>query len=323
MKILGKGGHAMKYYLRKLAGFALTLLLVSLVTFAVFQILPGDPATVILGVDADPVQLERLRESMGTDKPLAVRFINWLGGVLSGDLGTSYRYNQPVTEIISGGLSATVSLAVFSLLLTAVIGLPIGIWLAHHGKKAYAAPITFFSQLGLSVPAFCVSIVLIEIFSVKLKWLPSMNFTPWSQSPTECIKSLVLPSLAIAFGSSAVLIRYVRAGVSAQESEDYVRTVRSKGAPKGKILRGHVLRNSLIPVLTVFGMTVADVLGGSIIIENVFSLPGIGKLVATSISTRDLPLIQGLVLYLAVIVVVCNFVVDILYSVIDPRIRMK
>lgn len=313
----------MKYYIRKLVGFVVTLLLVSIVTFAVFQILPGDPATVILGVDADPVQLQNLRESMGTDKPMIQRFLSWLGGVLSGDLGTSYRYNLPVSQLIADSLSATVSLAVFSLLLTAAIGLPVGIWLANHGKKAYAAPVTFMSQLGLSVPAFCVSIVLIEIFSVKLKWLPSMNFTPWSQSPIKCIQSLVLPSLAIAFGSSAVLIRYVRASVSQQQGEDYVRTARSKGAAKRRILNVHILRNSLIPVLTVFGMTVADVLGGSIIIENVFSLPGIGKLVATSISTRDLPLIQGLVLYLAVIVVVCNFIVDILYSVIDPRIRMK
>lgn len=313
----------MAYYLRKLAGFLVTLLLVSVVTFAVFQILPGDPATVILGVDADPVQLERLRETMGTDKPLSVRFLSWIAGVFRGDLGISYRYHKPVAELIAGGLSATVSLALFSLLLTALIGLPIGVFLAHHGKKAYAAPLTFLSQLGLSVPAFCVSIVLIEIFSVQLKWLPSMNFTPWSESPLKCLQSLIMPSFAIAFGSSAVLIRYVRASVSQQEGEDYVRTARSKGAARGRVLRRHVLRNSLIPVLTIFGMIVADVLGGSIIIENVFSLPGIGKLIATSISTRDLPLIQGLVLYLAGIVVVCNFAVDLLYSVIDPRIRLK
>ncbi len=313
----------MAYYGRKLMGFLVTLLLVSVVTFAVFQILPGDPATVILGVDADPVQLERLRETMGTDRPLSVRFFSWIAGVFRGDLGASYRYHRPVAELIGDGLSATVSLSLFSLLLTALIGFPVGIWLAHHGKRAYAAPLTFLSQLGLSVPAFCVSIVLIEIFSVKLKWLPSMNFTPWSQGPLKCLQSLILPSLAIAFGSSAILVRYVRAGVSRQEKEDYVRTARSKGAPRGRVLRDHVLRNSMIPALTIFGMIVADVLGGSIIIENVFSIPGIGKLISTSISTRDLPLIQGLVLYLAGIVVVCNFVVDLLYSVIDPRIRLK
>ncbi len=311
----------MAYYIRRLAGLLVTLLLVSLVTFAVFQILPGDPASVILGVDADPVQLQRLRESMGTDQPLPLRFANWVAGALRGDLGVSYRYHQPVAELIAGGLSATVSLALFSLALTALIGFPVGIWLARHRKKAYAVPVSFLSQLGLSVPAFCVSIVLIDVFSVWLRWLPSMGYVPWSQDPLQCLRTLLLPALAISFGSSAVLIRYVQASVSQQEGKDYVRTAKSKGLSQGKILRRHVLRNSLIPALTIFGMIVADVLGGSIIIENVFSLPGVGKLIATSISTRDLPLLQGLTLYLAGIVVVCNFAVDLLYSVIDPRIR--
>ena len=313
----------MAYYARKTAGFLVTLLLVSLVTFAVFQILPGDPATAILGVDADPVQVEQLRKEIGADQPLPQRFLSWAGGVLRGDLGTSYQYRQPVAKLISGGLSVTVSLAVFSLILTALIGIPTGLWLARHGKKLYAAPVTFLSQLGLSVPAFCMSIVLIEIFSVQLRWLPSLDFTPWTQSPVKCLQSLLLPAIAISFGSSAVLIRYVRASVSRQEGEDYVRTAKSKGAAPGRVMWGHVLRNSLIPVLTIFGMIVTDVLGGSIIIENVFSLPGIGRLISTSIATRDLPLIQGLVLYLAGIVVVCNFAVDLLYSVIDPRIRLK
>ncbi len=313
----------MAYYVRKAAGFLVTLLLVSLVTFAVFQILPGDPAEAILGVDADPVQLAQLRESMGTDKPLPVRYLSWITGVFRGDLGTSYRYRQPVAELIGGGLSATVSLALFALALTALIGLPAGLWLSRHGGKLYAAPLSFLSQLGLSVPVFCVSIVLISVFSVGLGWLPSMGFVPWSQSPLGCLKSLLLPALAIAFGSSAVLIRYVRSSVAQQERQEYVKTARSKGASPRRVLWGHVLRNSLIPVLTIFGMIVADVLGGSIIIENVFSLPGIGKLISTSIATRDLPLIQGLTLYLSGIVVVCNFCVDLLYSVIDPRIRRK
>ncbi len=313
----------MAYYVRKTMGFLVTLLLVSLAAFAVFQILPGDPAAVILGVDADPVQVEQLREAMGADKPLTQRFVNWIAGVLRGDLGTSYRYHQPVAGLISNGLSVTLSLSLLSLFFTALIGLPVGIWLARHGKKAYAAPISFLSQLGLSVPAFCVSIGLISLFSVKLKWLPSLGYVSWGQSPIGCIKSLLLPAIAISFGTSAVLIRYVRASVTRQEKEDYVRTAKSKGVPEGMVLRRHVLRNSLIPVLTIFGMIVADVLGGSIIIENVFSLPGIGKLISTSIATRDLPLIQGLTLYLAGIVVLCNFGVDLLYSAIDPRIRMK
>lgn len=311
------------YYVRKVAGFLVTLFLVSVLTFAVFQILPGDPALVILGVDADPLQIEQLHQSMGLDKPLPIRFLEWIGGVLRGDLGTSYRYHQPVSQLIGNAFGVTVQLAVFALILTAVVGIPVGIWLAHHSKKPYALPVSMLSQLGLSVPAFCFSVLLINIFSVNLGWLPSMGYTPFTQDPVACVKSLILPSVAIAFGSAAVLIRYVKVSVTQQERQDYVKTAQSKGVPSQKILRGHVLRNSLIPVLTIFGMTITDVLGGSIIIENVFSLPGIGKLVSTSINSRDLPLIQGLVLYLAIIVVVCNFVVDVLYSVIDPRIRLK
>ena len=251
----------MTYYLRKAAGFFVTLLLVSVITFAVFQILPGDPATVILGVDADPVQVRQLQESMGLDQPVHIRFINWIAGVLQGDLGTSYRYHQPVSGLIAGGFSVTVLLALFSLLLTAAIGLPVGVWLAHHSGRPCALPASMLSQLGLSVPAFCVSILLISLFSVNLKWLPSLGFTPWTQSPLDCVKSLLLPSLAIAFGSSAVLMRYVRVSVMQQERQDYVKTAQSKGVGEGAILRKHVLRNSLIPVLTIFGMIITDVLG--------------------------------------------------------------
>lgn len=313
----------MRFFLRKLLGLVLTLLLVSLVTFAVFQILPGDPAAVILGVDADPVQLERLREQMGTNDPLPQRFASWLLGVLHGDLGMSYRYNQSVSQLIASGLSVTLSLSLFSLVLTLLIGLPVGIFLAQHSKKAYAVPVSFLSQLGLSTPTFCVSILLISLFSVKLRWLPSFGYVPFAQSPFDWLKSLLLPSLSTAIGSAAVLIRYVQAGILQQQREDYVRTAKSKGVPQSAILRHHVLRNALIPVLTIFGMLVADVLGGSIIVETVFSLPGIGKLISVSISTRDLPLIQGLVLYLAAAVAVCNFAVDVLYTVIDPRIRRR
>lgn len=263
------------YYIRKVAGFLVTLFLVSILTFAVFQILPGDPALVILGVDADPMQIEQLHQEMGIDQPIHIRFLSWIGGVLQGDLGTSYRYHQPVSDLIGNAFGVTTQLAVFSLVLTAVVGIPVGIWLAHHSKKPYALPVSLLSQLGLSVPAFCFSVLLINIFSVQLKWLPSMGYTPFTQDPIACLKSLTLPSVAIAFGSAAVLIRYVKVSVMEQERQDYVKTAQSKGVPSKKILRGHVLRNSLIPVLTIFGMTITDVLGGSIIIENVFSLPAL------------------------------------------------
>lgn len=313
----------MGYYCRKIGGLLLTLVLVSLITFGVFQILPGNPAYIILGVDADPLQIEALTKSMGLDLPLYQRYINWILGVLKGDLGTSFRYQQPVTQLISQGLAVTGGLAVMTMLLTVLIGIPVGIWLAGHNNKAYSVGCSMLSQVSLSVPAFCMGIFLIHIFSVRLKWFPSIGFVHWSEDPIGCIRSLLLPALSLALGSSAVLIRYVKVSITNQQKQDYVRTAYSKGLKKRKVMYGHVVRNSLIPVITILGMLTADILGGSIITENVFSLPGIGRLISVSISSRDLPLLQGLVLYLAVIVVVCNFAVDLIYSVVDPRIRLK
>lgn len=313
----------MGYYCRKIGGLFVTLLLVSLITFGVFQILPGNPAYIILGVDADPLQIEALTKSMGLDLPSYQRYINWMTGLFKGDLGISLRYQQPVSLLIGQGIKVTGMPAVVSILLTVAMGLPIGIWLAGHSEKKYAVGLSMLSQLSLSIPAFCMGIFLIHIFSVQLKWLPSINYVPWSESPAGCIKSLLLPGFSLALGSSAVLIRYVKVSVTNQKKQDYVRTAYSKGLGKRRVMYGHIVRNSLIPVITILGMTIADILGGSIITENIFSLPGIGRLISVSINSRDLPLIQGPVLYLAVIVVVCNFLVDVVYSLIDPRIRLK
>lgn len=311
------------YYLRKAIGLLVTLLLVSLLTFLVFQILPGNPADIILGVDADPLQVAALEKELGLDQPAALRYLNWIAGLFHGDLGMSIRYYQPVAALIANGIKVTGVLAVISLILTVLIGIPLGIFLASHSEKKYATGLNMLSQLTLSVPSFCMGIFLINLFSVQLHWLPSISYTPWSQSPLGCIRSLLLPALSMSLGSAAVVTRYVRVSIMNQKKEDYVRTARSKGLSEKKVIWKHVLRNSLIPVITILGMTVADVLGGSIIIENVFSLPGIGHLISVSVTTRDLPLIQGLVFYLAIIVTVCNFVVDILYSILDPRIRLK
>lgn len=313
----------MGYYVKKAAGLAVTLILVSLITFGVFQILPGNPAYIILGVDADPLQIEALTESMGLNLPLYQRYLNWVRGLFTGDLGVSYRYQQPVAQLLSDSLEVTGSLAAVTMILTVLIGIPAGIWLAGHGSKKYSIPLSMLSQISLSVPAFCMAVFLIHIFAVRLKWLPSIGYVSWSESPAEWLRSLLLPSLSLALGSSAVLIRYVRVSVINQQKQDYVRTAYSKGLRKNKVMYRHVVRNSLIPVITVLGMTTADILGGSIIIENVFSLPGIGRLISVSITSRDLPLLQGLTLYLAVIVVICNFAVDLIYSVVDPRIRLN
>lgn len=313
----------MRYYLRKLIGLVVTLVLVSLVTFFVFQILPGDPALIILGVDADEYQIEALNRSLGLDRPLFERYISWLKGLFSGDLGTSIRYNQSVSYLIGEGLKATSLLSLYSMVFTIAIGLPIGLFLASHSKRKYSIPISIISQLSLSIPSFCMGIFLISIFSVRLNLLPSVGYTPPSEGLFASFKSLLLPSLSVAIGSSAILIRYVKVSVLKESGKDYVRTARSKGMSKGRIMYVHVLKNSLIPVITILGLLTADILGGSIIVENIFSLPGIGRLITVSISSRDLPLIQALVLYLALIVVVCNFIVDLIYSLVDPRIRLR
>ncbi len=313
----------MRYYVRKLAGLALTLALVSLLTFFVFQILPGDPAMMILGVDADEFQIEAMRRSLGLDRPLSQRYFSWVAGLFSGDLGTSIRYGQSVSSLIFSGLKVTSLLALYSMILTVIIGITVGIWLSSHSRKKYALPVSVLSQLTLSVPSFCMAIFLINIFSVRLGLFSSIGYVPLSDGLLASVSSMLLPSLSVAIGSSAVLIRYVVSSVQSEEEKDYVKTARSKGLGKKRIFYFHILKNSLIPVITILGILTADILGGSIIIENIFALPGIGRLITVSISSRDLPLIQGLVLYLALIVVLCNFIVDIVYSLVDPRIRLR
>lgn len=313
----------MKYYLKKILGLAVTLFLVSFITFLVFSLLPENPAEIILGVNAEPEEIAAMEKELGLDRPYFERYISWIGNLMKGNLGTSYRYHQSVSELIKNSFGVTLGLSVISLILTVAIGLPMGIYISKKHNKFLNALLSFATQIGYSVPYFCTAILLIYFFTVKNSIFPSMGYVPFSQNPLGYFKTMILPSLAIAIGSSAILMRYIKVCIEDEKVMDYVRTAKSKGIGNGKILRKHILRNSLIPSITMLGMLVADILGGSIIIENVFSLPGIGKLIAVSISTRDLPLIQGLVLYLAVIVALCSFAVDMIYSVIDPRIRIK
>ena len=310
----------MKYYFRKIIGLFITLFLVSLTTFFVFQLLPENPAEIILGVDAEPEKIEAMEIELGLDKPPFERYLSWVENLFKGDMGKSYRYHQPVAKLIGNSFRVTFGLAAMSLFFTVLIGLPMGIYISKRHNRFTEIMLSIVTQIGYSVPSFCMAILLMTIFS---KILPTLNYVPFSVNPFLYFKTMLLPSVASALGSSAILMRYIKVCIEEEKTQDYVRTAKSKGISDNKILKRHVLRNSLIPSITMLGMLVADILGGSIIIENVFSLPGIGKLIAVSISTRDLPLIQGLVLYLAIIVVLCNFMVDIVYSLIDPRIRLK
>ncbi|MBS7260051.1 MAG: ABC transporter permease [Treponema sp.] len=310
-----------KFYIKKISGLLITIFLVTLITFFTFNILPGNPALAILGPDADTAQIQALEAEFHLDQPLYFRYFSWITGVLRGDLGYSYRYGQKVSVIISKAFGVTFSLGLFSLVLTVLMGLPLGIVMGQYSRKKSVKILEVFDQIWLSTPGFCTAILLIMIFTVILKLFPSMGYVSFFQNPLQSLRTMFLPALSLSFGSSAILARYLKTDFTMQKSLDYVRTARSKGLSTGRIVFVHILRNSLICVVTTLGLIVTDILGGSIIIENVFSLPGIGRLIATSITSRDFPLIQGLVLYLAVITVSVNFIVDILYHVIDPRTR--
>lgn len=313
----------MNFYIRKIFSLLTTILLVSLITFLVFQILPGDPVTIILGPDADPLQAQAMRESLGLDAPLFVRYIDWIKNAIRGDLGLSIRYNQPVSQLILSRIPVTTSLAFMSILLTLAIGLPLGTYIARKNDSLVGKVVSICSQLGLAIPSFWTGILLILLFSVTLGLLPSGDYIPMSESFIGWLSRIILPSISIAIGTSAVLIRYLRTAMLDESTKLYVQTARSKGLSENAVYTKHIFKNALIPTITILGLLVIDILGGSIITENVFNIPGLGNLIVSSINSRDLPLTQGLVLYLATIVVTFNFLVDILYSIVDPRIRIS
>lgn len=313
----------MKYVLKKIATMVCTLFVISLLTFGVFQILPGNPVDIILGVDADPLQAQALEKQLGLNLPLGERYVNWIADLFQGNLGDSIRYQVPVGSLLKSSLPVTVSLTLFSLLITVVVVIPISIYLAKNNNKKSAICLSFLTQIGVAVPSFWMGIMLIMVFAVTLQILPSGDYVSFFEDPLGCIRSLLLPSTAIAIGTSAVVIRYLKNTLLDQMNMDYVRTARSKGVTQQKVLYKHVLKNALLPTITILGMTIVDVLGGSIIVENVFNLPGIGHLITSGVGNRDFPLVQGLVFYLATMVIVINLAVDLLYSAVDPRIRLE
>ncbi|WP_367356721.1 ABC transporter permease [Mesotoga sp.] len=309
-------------YLRKLFAMILTVLLVSLITFVTFEIIPGNPALSRLGVDAQESQYEALSAELGLNDPLEIRLSRWLKGLFTGDLGISMRYSVPVSELILDRLPVTISLAVMALVLIVLIGIPLGIVSAKYGERLPGILITLISQIGMAIPSFWSGIILIYIFGIVLRWVSPGGFVPWSEDAYGAFKSLILPAIAIALPSIASIIRYTRNSIMDQMKNDYVQLALSKGLNLNSVLLRHVLKNALIPIITVLGMIAANILGGAIVIEQVFTLPGVGRLLINAITTRDLPLVQGMVLYIAFIIVVINFFIDVIYTVIDPRIRL-
>jgi peptide/nickel transport system permease protein len=308
---------------RRLIAAALTLLAAALVIFLVLEVLPGDAAAVMLGVEARPETLAALRAELGLDRPAPERFLRWLAGLATGELGLSYTYRVPVTGLIAERLAVTVPLALLAAALAVVLALPGGaLAAARHGRPADTAIVTA-SQLGLALPNFWLALLLVLAFSIGLGWLPSGGFPGWEAGAGPALRALLLPAVALALPQAAILARVTRTAVLDQAQEDYVRTARAKGLTHDQTLWRHVLRNALIPVVTILGLQFSFLLAGAIIIENVFYLPGLGRLVFQAIAQRDLIVVKDVVMLFVVLVVAINLVVDIAYLVIDPRLRRR
>ena len=307
---------------RRLTALMVTLLVASLLIFLLLEILPGDPAAVILGVGAQEDTLRALRAELGLDLPAPVRYLNWLGEVLQGNLGRSYTYDTPVQELLLNRVELSLPLALLAILLSTGIAIPLGVFAASRHRKVADTGIMGFAQLGVAVPNFWFAILLILLFSVKLGWFSAGGFAGWDAGWIPAFKSLVLPAVALALPQAAILARVTRSSVLETVQEDYIRTARAKGLSRSQALWRHAVRNALIPVVTILGLQLSFLLAGTIIIENVFYLPGVGRLLFQAIAQRDLMVVKNLVLVLAATVVLINFLVDLLYAVLDPRLRL-
>lgn len=310
-----------KAIIKKLLSIILTLFFVSVLIFLVFQIIPGNPAEIILGTEADPAQIKALERELGLDKSMFQRYISWIGGLLRLDMGESLKYRMPVSTLFLRKLPVTLTLTLYSLILSIIIAIPLSIQITLKSDKWYSSIITAITQLGISIPSFWLAFLLIYVFAVKLNIFNTLSYNAMAGGFLERLKSFFLPSLAIAIPNIATIIRYMQAAILDEINKDYVRTARMKGMTLKEILYKHVLKNALIPVITVIGMSLTSSVGGSLIIENVFALPGIGSLIVASISSRDFPLIQSVVIAVAFLVIFINFIIDIAYGLIDPRIR--
>jgi peptide/nickel transport system permease protein len=313
----------MMYIIRRFILLITTILLVSIITFGVFQILPGDPVRTMLGTEADPTQIENLRSELGLNRPLYEQYTDWMKGLLTGELGNSIRFSMPVKDLLFDRLPVTMSLAGLTLLIVLLLSLPLGMFAARRQNKFSDVSLSTVTQVGMAIPSFWLGMILILYIGLQFSFFKISGYIPWTQSVAGALSTLVLPALTIAIPQIAVNFRYVRTAILEQVQLDYVRTIRSKGMSEQNVMYKHVLKNSMIPILTVFGLIMAEVVAGTIIVEQVFSLPGVGQLLITAISNRDFPLVQGIVMYITVAVVMINFMVDILYSVIDPRIRLR
>ena len=309
------------FLLKRFVTLIATLIGASVVVFLVLEILPGDAAQIMMGPDAAPEAVRALATKLGLDRPPVERYWAWVSGMLIGNLGDSYAYSSPVMELVLERLAVTVPLALIAMLLTSVLALSAGIYAAMRHNKLGDVGLMGLTQVGIAIPNFWFAILLILLFSVHLQWFSAGGFPGWADGSGEALKALLLPAISLAVVQSAILARITRSAVLEVFREDFVRTARAKGLSQRATVWGHVLRNAMIPVITVMGLQFAELLAGTIVVENVFYLPGLGRLIFQSISNRDLIVVRNCVMLLATMVVMVNFIVDVLYAVIDPRVK--
>jgi len=313
----------MKYTLKKLATLIVSLLITSVLTFTAFQIIPGDSALNALGMDATKEQLERYREEMGLNKSLPVRYINWLKGALKGDFGysTQYQMQMKAGTLIKERLIVTIWLAVMSFLLIVVISIPLGIFSAGKKNGILDSFITLITQFFMSVPPFFLGMLITLIFGIILKWFTPGSYINPGENFGQFLRFMIFPAIAVAVPKIAMTVKFLRSSLLREMELDYVRTAKSKGMTKARILIRHILKNALIPVITFLAMMLADILAGAILVEQVFNLPGLGRLLVSSISNRDYAVVQAIILYIVSVVIIINFIVDLIYQWIDPRVK--
>ena len=312
-----------RYVLRRVAALTATLFFVSVLVFVVIRVLPGDPALIIMGTEGSPEAAARLREAMGLNRPIAVQYIEWVGHALRADLGRSIQYDVPVMGLVLSRLQVTLPLTLLAATFMVAAAVPLGVFAATRHRRLGDYLAMILSQLGVAVPGFWAGLLLILLFSVRLGWVQAGGFDGWGQGVWPAVKSLLLPAVALGFFQFAVLARTTRSAVLEVLREEYVKTARAKGVGEAAVLFRHALANAMIPILTVAGIQLGQLMAGSIILESVFYLPGLGRLALGAISARDLPVVQGVVLFVASMIVMINAAVDILYGLLDPRIRYE
>ena len=312
-----------KYIFRRLLQMIPVLFISSVIVFSIIHLIPGDPALIMAGSNATEEQVAALRQEFGLDKPLWSQYVIWLGNVLTGNLGNSIVNGFPVNELIKQRIPATVELAVASAIIAALIALPLGIFSALRPRSIVDFSTTTFSALSFAVPGFWLAILLILLFSLQLKVLPPSGRPEFGEQPVEHLKALIMPALTLGIGMAARLTRYLRSSMLDELSKDYTRTARGKGLTRRAVVVRHVLRNSLIPVITVFGLLIGDLLSGAIIIESIFAWPGIGRLTIQAITWRDYSILQASVMFIVFAYLIVNLLTDLIYGYIDPRIRYE